>query len=109
MASTGSAQLTHLTLGVAYLSCNGCAGKVSSALKEIKGVQSVAVDYRSGVADVEFDASSVGSVELISAVEKVGYHAQVGPYSETELTEFAKTPAAAPTKVETSKSCSGGN
>lgn len=85
-----SDKLGKLTLGVAYMTCNGCAGQVSTALKGVSGVQSVAVDYRTGTADVEYDAKFVTTGDLVSAVEKAGYHAQVGPYSEKELMEFAK-------------------
>jgi copper chaperone CopZ len=85
-----SGAVSQLTLGVAYLTCNGCASQVSNALKQVTGVQSVAVDYKSGIADVEFDTKAVTSAELVSAIEKAGYHAQVGPYSEAELSEFAK-------------------
>lgn len=81
---------SRLTLGVAYLSCNGCASHVSTALKDVSGVQAVAVDYRTGTADVEYDAASVTSSDLIKAVEKAGYHAQVGPYSDKEIMNFAK-------------------
>lgn len=86
-ADAGSAR--KLTFGVAYMTCNGCASSVKKAIQVVDGVQSVAVDYRSGVADVEFDYASVSSADIIKAVEKAGFSAQVGPYSETELAEFA--------------------
>jgi copper chaperone len=98
---------SRLVLGVAYLSCNGCASKVTKALQDVDGVQSVAVDYRSGTADVEFNSESIGSVELINAVEKAGYHAQVGPYSDEELAKFAKgeVPAVKSTTAKAGKTC----
>jgi copper chaperone CopZ len=80
---------SRLTLGVAYMTCDGCANAVNKSLQGVKGVQSVAVDYRSGTADVEFDSDLVSSAGLIKAIEGVGYHAQVGPYSEAELAKFA--------------------
>ncbi len=86
-ADAGSAR--KLTFGVAYMTCNGCASSVKKAIQVVDGVQSVAVDYRSGVADVEFDYASVSSADIIKAVEKAGFSAQIGPYSETELAEFA--------------------
>lgn len=86
-ADAGSAR--KLTFGVAYMTCNGCASSVKKAIQVVDGVQSVAVDYRSGVADVEFDYASVSSADIIKAVEKAGFSAQVGPYSEKELAEFA--------------------
>ncbi len=80
---------SRLTLGVAYMTCDGCASVVNKALQEVNGVQSVAVDYRNGTADVAFDSDLVNSAGLIKAVESAGYHAQVGPYSDAELAEFA--------------------
>jgi len=90
---------SKLTLGVAYLSCNGCATHVGNALKGVSGVQSVAVDYRTGTADVEYDAASVTSGDLIKAIETAGYHAQVGPYSDKEIMDFAKGGKPATTSV----------
>jgi copper chaperone len=88
-ADVGSAR--KLTFGVAYMTCNGCANSVKKAIQLVDGVQSVAVDYRSGVADVEFDYASASAADIIKAVEKAGFNAQVGPYSEKEMAEFASS------------------
>ncbi len=88
MAGT-SANESQLTFGVAYMTCDGCANQVSKAIKGVDGVQSVSVDYRTGTADVTFDLDVVSSAKLIKAIEEAGYHAQVGPYSDSELAEFA--------------------
>ncbi len=86
--ASGDAQ--RMTFGVAYLSCQGCANTVTAAIKEVKGINSVSVDHRSGVADVEYDNGLVVSSDVIKVVEKAGYHAQVGPYSASEIEGFAK-------------------
>lgn len=88
--ASASGDVQRMTFGVAYLSCQGCANTVTAAIKEVKGIQSVSVDHRSGVADVEYDNGLVVSSDVIKAVEKVGYHSQVGPYSASEIEEFAK-------------------
>lgn len=85
-----SGDVQRMTFGVAYLSCQGCANTVTAAIKEVKGIKSVSVDHRSGIADVEYDNGMVISSDVIKAVEKAGYHAQVGPYSASEIEEFAK-------------------
>jgi len=89
LTSTTGGDVSQVTLGVAYMTCAGCAGTVSGALKKLDGVQSVAVDYKSGVADIEYTSSSMCAADLVKAIESVGYHAQVGPYSAEELTAFA--------------------
>ena|GEM_PF-5883819 len=87
--SANTSGTRKLTFGVAYMTCNGCASSVKKAIQAVDGIQSVAVDYRSGVADVEFDHASASSADIIKAVEKSGFNAQVGPYSEKEMADFA--------------------
>jgi copper chaperone CopZ len=89
MMPAGLGSACKLTFGVAYMNSEGCASAVKQAIKVVDGVRSVAVDYRGGVADVEFDARATNSATVVKAVQKAGYHAQVGPYSEKEIAEFA--------------------
>ena len=86
---------SKLIFGVAHMHCGGCARAVGNAIKTVKGVRSVAVDHSTGVADVEFDDGAASPASVIEALEKAGYRAKVGPYSDQELAEFAKRKEAA--------------
>ena len=62
-----------LNMSIQGMSCGGCAGKVSSALKSIPGatVESVAV----GSARVQFDSKKTTASALIAAVDNLGFKA----------------------------------
>ena len=62
-----------LSLSIQGMSCGGCVGKVSAALKSIPGttVEEVAV----GSARVLFDPNKTTDRVLIAAVNKLGFQA----------------------------------
>lgn len=62
-----------LTLSIQGMSCGGCVGKVSAALKSVAGstVEAVAV----GSARVQFDPKKTTDSALIAAVNKLGFKA----------------------------------
>jgi len=62
-----------LSLSIQGMSCGGCVGKVSAALKSIPGttVEAVAV----GSARVQFDPKKTTDSSLIAAVNNLGFKA----------------------------------
>ncbi|GEM_PF-800285 len=62
-------------LRIKGMHCEMCPGKVEAALKSVPGVKSAKVDYKSATANVVVD-DSVKPAQLISAVEKAGFHAE---------------------------------
>jgi copper chaperone len=62
-----------LSLSIQGMSCGGCVGKVTAALKSIPSttVEQVAV----GSARVQFDPKKTTDSALIAAVNKVGFQA----------------------------------
>jgi copper chaperone len=62
-----------LSLSIRGMSCGGCVGKVTAALKSVAGstVEEVAV----GSARVQFDPKQTTETALIAAVNKVGFQA----------------------------------
>ncbi len=97
-SAAAGGKMCKLTFGVACMSGGVSAKAVNEAIKLVEGVQSVAVDQKSGVVDVEFDAKMVGSADVIQAIEKAGYTAQIGSYSDKELAEFANGKGSAKAK-----------
>ncbi len=73
------ASLTTLSLDVSGMTCGGCAAAVESALAGLKGVQKASVSLEQKRAMVSFDTSVVTPGQIVQAVEKAGYKAQVRP------------------------------
>jgi copper chaperone CopZ len=67
-----------IKLHVTGMTCGGCAGKVTSALKGIEGVKDAKVDLKNEMAEVTL-AEGVKVTEdiLIKAVTDAGYQASV--------------------------------
>lgn len=61
-------------LKVTGMSCGGCTGKVTRALKAITGVSDVHVLLATGEATVQYDERTVTPDHLKSAVEGAGYN-----------------------------------
>ena len=63
-----------VTLTVEGMSCDGCERTIEAALKDVEGVESVAVDRTTNSATVNGQAEPVA---LVTAVEDAGYTAHV--------------------------------
>ena len=59
------------------MTCAGCSNHVSTALKNIKGVIEQNVEYPGDVATIKYDASKTNPTEMIKAIEKAGYKAEI--------------------------------
>ena len=62
-----------ITLSISGMHCASCAKVIENALKKKAGVIAVNVDYATGEAPVEFEASTISPEEIKSAIEKLGY------------------------------------
>ena len=58
------------------LSCPSCMAKIEGAMNKTKGVKTAKVLFNASKVKADFDESLVSSDELISKVEKLGYHVQ---------------------------------
>lgn len=58
---------------VSGMTCGGCTGKVTRALKAIDGVGDVNVSLSDGQATVQYDEHVTSPVQLESAVTGAGY------------------------------------
>ncbi len=67
-----------IQLKISGMSCGGCALSAKSALSKVKNVHGVVIDLKSGIGKVYIKkGESVDTKDLVKAVEKVGYKAQV--------------------------------
>lgn len=55
------------------MTCEGCAKSVTSALQGSPGVETVAVNFATGIADIGFDDSLTNADALKAAVEAAGF------------------------------------
>lgn len=60
-------------LNVAGMTCGGCTGSVSNALKGVDGVSDVKVSLSTGEATVQYDEVRASPAQLKSAVTQAGY------------------------------------
>lgn len=60
-------------LKIAGMSCGGCTGKVTDALKAISGVGEVNVSLSAGEATVQYDERLTSLEQLKAAVKDAGY------------------------------------
>jgi len=62
-----------VTLEVQGMNCAACPITVKKALKNVPGVSHVNVNYKSGIAEVDYDPNKTSADELAKAVTTVGY------------------------------------
>lgn len=65
----------NINIPVTGMSCANCALTIERTLKKVPGVKSVAVNFASERATVEYIPSITGIDEMIQAIEKAGYGA----------------------------------
>ena len=62
-----------VTLEVQGMTCAACPITVKKALKKVPGVTDVKVDYKSGIAEVNYDPNKTSPDELAKAITSVGF------------------------------------
>ena len=79
MATTSSAgaQAAAISLPIEGMTCASCVGRVEAALAKVEGVASVSVNLATERADIRLNRP-VDRMELIQAIEKVGYDVPQG-------------------------------
>jgi Cu+-exporting ATPase len=66
-SGTAKLQVTQCALKVSGMTCGGCAGMVEKSLLKLAGVTTAKVDYRTGEAQVEFDAKKTTPEKIVAA------------------------------------------
>ena len=62
---------------VTGMSCGGCVGSVKGALQKVEGVSDVEVSLNPGQAIVNADVSLASAAQILAAITKLGYHANL--------------------------------
>ena len=66
-----------ITLKITGMTCAGCASHIHTALSKTEGVINDEVKYPGAVAIIKYDASKISEKEIIAAIEKAGYKAEI--------------------------------
>lgn len=65
--------MAQISLKIKGMSCSHCQQAVTTALKELDGVEQVEVHLEEGRADVVYDSSLVSVEKMKEAIEDQGY------------------------------------
>lgn len=80
----------QLKLRITGMHCSSCEKLISGELKDLPGVQEVAINHQQGSGQVIYDSELLADLqEIIKVIEKEGYHAEIqsdGPVKQ----EFPK-------------------
>ena len=71
------ADLKTVTCRVKGMTCAGCAAMIEGALSKTKGVKTARVSLKEERAVVQFDPAQAVAKDVVSAIEKAGYKAEV--------------------------------
>ncbi|HVA99425.1 MAG TPA: cation transporter [Bacteroidia bacterium] len=66
-----------IKLKITGTTCADCSNHVTQALEALKGVAKVELAYPIDIATIKYDASKTNPTEMIKAIEKAGYKAEI--------------------------------
>ena len=69
--------MQSMTFDIHGMSCGGCVGSVKRALQKVDGVSDVDVSLNPGQATVNADVSLASAAQIVAAITKLGYHANL--------------------------------
>ncbi len=73
------AEVSYQTvLKIEGMHCGGCINKVKSSLMSLEGIKSCEIDMEKGQAIVTADNDKITDFQLVQAVKKAGFTAQIG-------------------------------
>lgn len=84
-SATESNQNQKVNLSLSGMHCTSCASIIERGLMKVTGVKEARVNFTAEKAIVFFDESQASSDDLINAVKKSGYQAQVFDEKDTEF------------------------
>lgn len=67
----------HVELDITGMTCAACSARIEKGLNKLDGVASVHVNLALERASIEYSSSELDPAQLIAAVEKLGYKAQL--------------------------------
>jgi Cu+-exporting ATPase len=77
LSARGYAEKKTVTYKVQGFTCITCATGLETLLQREKGILGVRASYPEGLAMVTYDAKSISQAEIVSAIESMGFKAQI--------------------------------
>lgn len=65
--------MTKISLKVKGMHCHSCEILIKDSLEETEGVKEAKLDYKKGIADIEFDEKKVNENKIKAIIENEGY------------------------------------
>jgi sulfite exporter TauE/SafE/copper chaperone CopZ len=75
-------------ISVGGMTCVNCQNRIEKKLRATAGIENAAVDYRTGVARVDYDESAVTLSEIEKIIESLGYTITNGKQKELSTETF---------------------
>ena len=69
----------QVTLKIKGMTCGGCIGNVTRALKGVPGIYAAKVTFKPQQAVVRFNPQKTNPTQMIAAIKKAGYQAKLAP------------------------------
>ena len=76
-ASEAGAETVTKVFDVEGMTCGGCEVAVKRAVGKLEGVNSVKASHEDGRAEVTYDPGKVTIEQIVEAIEKLGYQAEL--------------------------------
>lgn len=73
----------QLTLSVKGMHCNSCEALITDELSDIKGISDISVHHKEGSAQLSIDPQLVAVSDVLAAVGRAGYTANVAPNGQS--------------------------
>ena len=69
--------MIHKTYRVTGMSCPNCAMNIEGIEDELPGIRMLLASYQKGSMEIEFDETLVSEDEILAAVQRHGYQAEM--------------------------------
>ncbi len=83
--------LKTVKLKITGMTCAGCSNHVSTAIKDISGVIEHSLEYPGDIAIIKYNSKKTSPSDLIKAIEKVGYTAEISKDVKKKKNDKRKT------------------
>ena len=78
IAAEQSVQTVEATINIGGMHCDMCVASIEKGVKELDGIESVAVSLNDSTAVVSYDATKVELIKIEKAIELRGYTVKSG-------------------------------
>lgn len=85
-AAVAETEAVTTVFKVEGMTCGGCEVGVKMAVKKLDGVNSAMASHQEGTATVTYQSDIVSPQQIIAAIQKLGYEAEIMP-SESSSSE----------------------